>query len=188
MEAPWTPASLVPGSNPTARAASGAAARAKASSGWGGSLPSGVGGGGAHCCRRPGTFLLVDDGIRYYSSSVRKKRSGQRPYRGGGGKFARGQIRRGIISEGENFATSRNVEACCYFLVGFGWFLLFPGGHCQNPGQHRIPMHPSHTGGMFARRAPGAHSARARRATFLLTIPTSARDLPSDGEGPPNGP
>ena len=30
--------------------------------------------------------------------------------------------------------------------------------------------------------------ARAQRATFLLTIPTSARDLPSDGEGPPNGP
>ena len=29
---------------------------------------------------------------------------------------------------------------------------------------------------------------RARRATFLLTIPASARDLPSDGEGPPNGP
>ena len=31
---------------------------------------------------------------------------------------------------------------------------------------------------------PGAHSARARRATFLLTIPTSARDLPSNGEAP----
>ena len=39
-----------------------------------------------------------------------------------------------------------------------------------------IKAHPSH-GGMFA-----------RRATFLLTIPTSARDLPSDGEGPLNGP
>ena len=35
---------------------------------------------------------------------------------------------------------------------------------------------------------PGARSARARRATFLLTIPTSARDLPSDGEGAPNRP
>ena len=50
VEAPWTPASLVPGSNPAPRAArsgsSGAAARAKASNGWGGSLPSGVGGGG----------------------------------------------------------------------------------------------------------------------------------------------
>ena len=61
VEAPWTPASLVPGSNPAARAArsgsSGAAARAKASNGWGGSLPSGVGGGGAHCCRRLGTFF-----------------------------------------------------------------------------------------------------------------------------------
>ena len=30
--------------------------------------------------------------------------------------------------------------------------------------------------------------ARARRATFLLTIPTSAPDLPSHGEGPPNRP
>ena len=30
--------------------------------------------------------------------------------------------------------------------------------------------------------------ARARRATFLSTIPTSAPDLPSDGEGPPNRP
>ena len=62
VEAPWIPASLVPGSNPTARAAetgsSGAAARAKASNGWGGSLPSGVGGGGAHCCRCPGTFFV----------------------------------------------------------------------------------------------------------------------------------
>ena len=61
VEAPWTPASLVPASNPAARAArsgsSGAAARAKASNGWGGSLPSGVGGGGAHCCRRLGTFF-----------------------------------------------------------------------------------------------------------------------------------
>ena len=68
VEAPWipaslVPASLVPGSNPTARAArigsSGAAARAKASNGWGGSLPSGVGGGGAHCCRCPGTFFCL---------------------------------------------------------------------------------------------------------------------------------
>ena len=50
VEAPWTPAPLIPGSNPTVRAA-GAAARAKASNGWGGSLPSCVGGGGAHCCR-----------------------------------------------------------------------------------------------------------------------------------------
>ena len=38
----------------------------------------------------------------------------------------------------------------------------------------------------FPRRAPGAHLAG--RATFLLTIPTSAQDLPSDGEGPPNRP
>ena len=30
--------------------------------------------------------------------------------------------------------------------------------------------------------------ACARRAAYLLTIPTSARDLPSDGEGPPNRP
>ena len=31
---------------------------------------------------------------------------------------------------------------------------------------------------------PGARPARARRATFLLTIPTSAPDLPSHGEAP----
>ena len=53
VEAPWMPAALAPGSNPTARAAE---ARAKASNGWGGSLQSGVGGGGAHCYRWPGTF------------------------------------------------------------------------------------------------------------------------------------
>ena len=38
--------------------------------------------------------------------------------RGGGGCQA---ISTGILSEGENFATSRNVEACCYCLVGSGW-------------------------------------------------------------------
>ena len=54
VEAPWTPASLVPGSNPTARAA-----RAKASNGWGSSPPPGVGGGGAHCCRWLGTFFYL---------------------------------------------------------------------------------------------------------------------------------
>ena len=43
---------------------------------------------------------------------------------------------------------------------------------------------PAKTGGMFARRAPGARPARARRATFVLTIPTSAPDLPSHGEAP----
>ena len=31
---------------------------------------------------------------------------------------------------------------------------------------------------------PGARPARARRATFVLTIPTSAPDLPSHGEAP----
>ena len=30
--------------------------------------------------------------------------------------------------------------------------------------------------------------ARVQRATFLLTIPTSARDLPFDGKGPLNRP
>ena len=56
MEAPWTPAPLAPGSIPAARAAR-AAARAKASNGWGDNLPSSGGGGGAHCCRWPGSFL-----------------------------------------------------------------------------------------------------------------------------------
>ena len=32
-----------------------------------------------------------------------------------------------MISQGDTFVTSKNLEACCYFLVGFGWFLLFPG-------------------------------------------------------------
>ena len=34
-----------------------------------------------------------------------------------------GTIATGKILEGENFAASRNPEACCYFLVGSGWFL-----------------------------------------------------------------
>ena len=38
------------------RRSRGAEARAKASSGWGGSLPSCVGGGGAHCCSWLGSF------------------------------------------------------------------------------------------------------------------------------------
>ena len=33
----------------------------------------------------------------------------------------------GHSSEGENFATSRNPEACCYLLVGSRWLLLIPG-------------------------------------------------------------
>ena len=65
--------------------------------------------------------------------------------KGGGGLICQGTISTGKISEGGNFATSSNPEACCCFLVGSGWFLLFPGGHVQNPGQHGIPMHPSHT-------------------------------------------
>ena len=64
---------------------------------------------------------------------------------GGGGQGCQGTIPTGIISEGENFATSRSPEACCYFLVGSGWFLSFPGGHFQNLRQHGIPMHSSHT-------------------------------------------
>ena len=38
---------------------------------------------------------------------------------------------------------------------------------------YRGPVQPAPNGGMFA-----------RRATFLLTIPTSAPDLPSHGEAP----
>ena len=58
MEAPWTPAPLVPSLNPAVRAA-GAAARAEASNGWGGSLPSIGGGGGAQRCRWLGTFFAL---------------------------------------------------------------------------------------------------------------------------------
>ena len=36
--------------------------------------------------------------------------------------------------------------------------------------------------------APSIRGMFARRTTFLLTIPTSAGDLSSDGEGPPNRP
>ena len=68
-----------------------------------------------------------------------------RSSRQGGGGGCQGTISTGIISEGENFATPRTQEACCYFVVGSGWFLLFPGGHFQNPGQHGIPMHSSYT-------------------------------------------
>ena len=45
--------------------------------------------------------------------------------RGGGGGCCQGTISTGIIPEGEIFATSRNPEACCYFLVGSGWFVYF---------------------------------------------------------------
>ena len=53
---------------------------------------------------------------------------------GGGGGGCQGTILTGIISEGRNFATSRNPEASCYFLVGSGWFLFYPG---------RLPMVPN---------------------------------------------
>ena len=60
-------------------------------------------------------------------------------------------------------------------LGGCGPELQMPPLPTQSPGN---------MGGMFARRAPGARPARARRATFVLTIPTSAPDLPSHGEAP----
>ena len=77
------------------------------------------------------------------------------------------------------------------------------GGHCTHvPGSVCLRLAPSvrtETGHLWllgqlldtvtvGECLPSAHSARARRATFLLTILTSARDLPSDGEGPPNRP
>ena len=45
---------------------------------------------------------------------------------GGGGGGCQGTISTGIISEGEIFATTRNPEACCYFLVGSGWKQTHP--------------------------------------------------------------
>ena len=51
----------------------------------------------------------------------------------GGGEVCQGTISMGIISEGENFGTSRNPEACWCFMVGSGWILLFPD---------RLPMVP----------------------------------------------
>ena len=52
------------------------------------------------------------------------------------------------------------------------------------------PPHPTRTSKRVPRNCLRGNvcPARARRATFLLTIPTSARDLPSDGESPPNRP
>ena len=49
------------------------------------------------------------------------------PIQGVGEQVCQETSSTGIITEGENFATSRNPEACCYFLAGSGWFLLFPG-------------------------------------------------------------
>ena len=72
MEAPWTPAPPAPGSIPAARAAR-AAARAKASNGWGGSLPSGEGGDGAHCCRWPGPFLPFAYAVIHLCSVVARQ-------------------------------------------------------------------------------------------------------------------
>ena len=64
---------------------------------------------------------------------------------GGGG----GTSLPGDSFDGENFATSRTPEACCYFLVGSGSFLLFPGGHFRNlpkfsplPLPSPPPLHP----------------------------------------------
>ena len=48
----------------------------------------------------------------------------------GRGQICQGTISTGVISEEDNFATTKNPEACCYFLVGSGWFLIFPGGLC----------------------------------------------------------
>ena len=57
----------------------------------------------------------------------------------------------GIISEGENFATSRNPEACCYVLVGLDgcsyfrvgsqWFLM----GCGWKQRHLCPFPPPGT-------------------------------------------
>ena len=55
----------------------------------------------------------------------------------------------------------------------------------------KITLHlPFHSAFFVADTASGTVSRGmfARRATSLLTIPTSAPDLPSDGEGPPNRP
>ena len=45
-----------------------------------------------------------------------------------GGRSLQGDNFDGVLWEGENVATSRNPAVCCYFRVGSGWFLLFPGG------------------------------------------------------------
>ena len=42
----------------------------------------------------------------------------------GWGKVCQGTISTGVIAEGENAATSRNPEGCCYFLVGSGPFMV----------------------------------------------------------------
>ena len=58
-------------------------------------------------------------------------------------------------------------------------------------GKEHVPQHEHDASSPhYLRTIPRGNvcPACARRATFVLTIPTSARDLPSDGEGPPNEP
>ena len=53
-----------------------------------------------------------------------------------------------------------------------------------------LAKYPDHVAGKTLSNAPMMYMGGmfARCATFLLTIPTSAPDIPSDGEGPPNRP
>ena len=97
------------------------------------------------------------------------------------------------IGSGDN-SPLRGAVPPCASLHGGVWVGLGQGlTQAGNAGQRFLPCtalvprpgcpvpRPSGLGGNVC-------PARARRATFLLTIPTSARDLPSNGEGPPNRP
>ena len=59
--------------------------------------------------------------------------------------------------------------------------------YCQTPAQHHRTLN-CVLQPVCALYWGNVCPVRARRATFLLTIPTSAQDLPSDGEGAPNRP
>ena len=54
----------------SSRRSRGAGARAKANNGWGGSLPSCGGGGGAHCCKWLGSFSFFSYGAVHQLSVV----------------------------------------------------------------------------------------------------------------------
>ena len=84
-------------------------------------------------------------------------------------------------------APHKNISALTgnQFWVGIGQAKTYDKGGLEFWGQ-TAPPPPSATPRVGLR--GNVCPARARRATFLLTIPTSARGLPSDGEGPPKRP
>ena len=81
--------------------------------------------------------------------------------------------REGLLFHGEGLLHSRGGR-----LYGSGGLLCSKRADHQpaQPSANLRTSQPDHWGNVC--------SVRARRATFLLTIPTSALDLPSHGEAP----